>query len=338
MNPNSEDTTTEQPVLRLLQNLGWDEVLNGFKDTAGLQDGATGRNTLDEVVLTKYLYSALQKINPNIPGVAIEAAVTELQRDRSAMSAIAANQEIYKLIKDGFKTSYEDENRNRKDIIICIIDWDNRSNNSFVAINQFWVLGRLHKRRPDIIGFINGLPLIHIELKAPGESADKAFNDNLRDYRDTIPQLFWYNQFIMISNGIDTKLGSMTATLEHFNEWKRIESEDEVGRVSLETAIRATCSPERALDIIENFVLFTVGDDGKPAKIIAKNHQYIGVNNAINALKAGEGGKLGVFWHTQGSGKSFSMMFFCPENHAQAAWQLDIRNCHRSARPRPADL
>ena len=309
-NPNTEDSAIEKPTLKLLKNLNWDEILTAFAEIESSEARTTGRKMLDEVVLSKYLYPALQKINVSAPEEAIDATIAELQRDRSVMSAVAANQEVYKLIKDGFKTSYEDENGERKDIVIRIIDWDKISNNSFVAISQFWVLGRLHKRRPDIIGFINGLPLIHIELKAPGESVDKAFHDNLRDYRDTIPQLFWYNQFIIISNGIDTKLGSMTASLEHFNEWKRIDSEDELGKVSLETTIRATCSPERALDIIENFVLFTVGDDSKPAKIIAKNHQYIGVNNAINALKTGVGGKLGVFWHTQGSGKSFSMIFF----------------------------
>ncbi len=309
MNLNSEDATTEKPALELLTNLGW-EVFDAFAETDGALPELTGRERLDEVVLIKYLRPALEKLNPTAPREAIDATITELQRDRSTMTPVMANQEIYKLIKDGYKTSFLNDRGESEDVTVYIVDLMNPTNNTFTAISQFWILGRLHKRRPDIIGFVNGLPLVHIELKAPGEKASDAYRDNLRDYRDTIPQLFWYNQFIIISNGTDSRVGSMTAPLEHFAEWKRINDEGEVGVVSLDTAIRATCAPERALDIIENFVLFTVGDDGKTVKIVAKNHQYIGVNNAVESLRSGNDGRLGVFWHTQGSGKSFSMVFF----------------------------
>lgn len=310
MNLNSEDLTTEQPALQLLTELGWDEVFDAYAETDGPQQALTGRDTLDEVVLVKYLRPALQNINPGLPQEVIEATIIELQRDRSTMSPIAANQEIYGLIKNGFKTSFENDQGERENSTVKIVDWDTPANNSFVAINQFWILGRLHKRRPDVLGFINGLPLIHIELKSPSETAEKAYTDNLRDYRDTIPQLFWYNQFIIISNGLDASMGSMSASLEHFNEWKRINDEGEAGVISLDTMLRATCGLERALDIIENFVLFTIGDEGKAKKIVAQNHQYIGVNNAVASLQNGSDGRLGVFWHTQGSGKSFSMVFF----------------------------
>lgn len=309
MNRNSEDATTEKPALDLLKQLGWD-ILDAFAETDGPREELSGRVALDEVVLIKLLRPALEKLNPEVPTDALDQTITELQRDRSTMSPVSANQEIYTLIKNGYKASFLNENGDTDNITIKIIDWQNPSNNSYVAISQFWILGRLHKRRPDILGFINGLPLVHIELKAPGEKATDAFNKNIRDYRDTIPQLFWYNQFIIISNGTETKVGSVTASLDHFGEWKRINDEGEAGVISLDTTLRATCTPQRALDIIENFVLFTIDDKGRTTKIVAKNHQFIGVNNAIDSLRNGDDGRLGVFWHTQGSGKSYSMVFF----------------------------
>lgn len=309
MNRNSEDATTEKPALDLLRNLGW-ETIDAFAETDGAISEISGRATLDEVVLTKYLRPALEKFNPDVPRDAIDQAITELQRDRSTMSPVAANQEVYTIIKNGYKASYLNDHGESEDITIKIVDWQNPSNNTFTAFSQFWILGRLHKRRPDVLGFVNGLPLVHIELKAPGEKANSAYTDNIRDYRDTIPQLLWYNQFIIISNGTDTKVGSVTAPLDHFGKWKRINDEGEAGIISLDTTLRATCAPERALDIIENFVLFTIDEKGRTIKIVAKNHQFIGVNNAVEALRSGNDGRLGVFWHTQGSGKSYSMVFF----------------------------
>jgi type I restriction enzyme R subunit len=162
-----------------------------------------------------------------------------------------------------------------------------------------------------LIGFVNGLPLIFIELKKSHSKVEHAFKNNLKDYKSTIPQLFWYNAFIILSNGSQAKIGSVTAGWEHFSDWKRINSEGEQGVISLETLIRGTCEKSRFLDLVENFTVF---DDAKGGliKIVAKNHQYLGVNNSVAALeqiKANQG-KLGVFWHTQGSGKSFSMVFF----------------------------
>lgn len=309
MNLNSEDATTEKPALELLRNLGW-EILDAFSESDGALPQISGRERLDEVVLVKYLRPVLEKLNPDAPIAVIDETIAELQRDLSTMSPVAANQEIYKIVKDGYKTTFQNTDGEPESITVYVVDMMNPTNNNFTAISQFWVLGQLHKRRPDIIGFINGLPLVHIELKAPSEKATDAFYGNIRDYRDTIPQLFWYNQFIIISNGTDTRVGSLTAPLEHYAEWKRINDEGETGIVSLDTTLRATCEPSRVIDIIENFILFTVNDDGKTAKIVAKNHQHIGVNNAIKSLKDGDDGRLGVFWHTQGSGKSYSMVFF----------------------------
>ena len=214
------------------------------------------------------------------------------------------------MIKDGirFNISLDDEFEEIE--IIKIIDFDNPDNNDFFLASQFWVTGEMYKRRADLIGFVNGLPLIFIELKASHKKLNDAYNDNLSDYKNSIPQLFWYNAFIILSNGSESKIGSISAEWGHFSDWKKISSEEEQGIISLETIVKGTCQKDRFLDLLENFILFQ--DTGSLIKIIARNHQFLGVNNAIESFKRikENQGKLGVFWHTQGSGKSFSMIFF----------------------------
>jgi type I restriction enzyme R subunit len=177
--------------------------------------------------------------------------------------------------------------------------------------SQFWIAGDYGKKRADLIGFVNGIPLVFIELKASHKKLEMAFEKNLSDYKTTIPQLFWYNAVCILSNGSKANIGSMTAGWEHFSEWKKINSEGEEGIVSIETMIRGVCDQAKLLDIVENFVLFDESK-GEPKKLVAKNHQFLGVNNAIAAVQhiKDNQGKLGVFWHTQGSGKSYSMVFF----------------------------
>ena len=165
---------------------------------------------------------------------------------------------------------------------------------------------------PDLVGFVNGLPLVVIELKKPGVPARAAFDENLRHYKQQIPALFWFNALLIASNGTDSRVGSLTADWERFFEWKRIEREDEPRRVSLEVIIRGTCERARLLDLVENFTLFSEHKAGL-VKIIGQNHQFLGVNNAITSMLAARKlghGRGGVFWQTQGSGKSFSMVFF----------------------------
>ncbi|MBI3813390.1 MAG: type I restriction endonuclease subunit R [Nitrospinae bacterium] len=159
--------------------------------------------------------------------------------------------------------------------------------------------------------FINGLPLIFIELKGVHRKLENAYRNNLKDYKDTIPQLFWYNAFIILSNGSESRIGTVTADYEYFSEWKKINSEGEEGIVSLDTIIKGTCEKTNFLDLLENFILFH-DTGGSIVKILTKNHQYLGMNNAIESFKKikENQGRLGVFWHTQGSGKSFSMIFF----------------------------
>ena len=225
----------------------------------------------------------------------------------------AANLEVYRLLKEDLPVSVPDRvHGGQKAERLRVVDWEHPANNDFLLVSQFSVTGALYTCRLDLVGFVNGLPLVVIELKKPGVPARAAFDENLSHYKAEIPQLFWFNALLIASNGTDSRVGSLTADWERFFEWKRIEREDEPRRVSLEVMIRGTCDKTRLLDLVENFTLFSEHKAGL-VKIIGQNHQFLGVNNAIAAsLKARtEGhGRGGVFWQTQGSGKSFSMVFY----------------------------
>ncbi len=309
MGDYSENSLVEQPAIELFGELGW-QTANCFHEKFGTS-ATLGRETPNEVILLRRLRAALVRLNPDLPHEAIALAIEELTRDRSVMSPANANREVYRLLKNGVKVSFRGKENEETVENVRIIDWNEPSNNDFFLASQFWVSGEMYRRRADLVGFVNGLPLIFIELKASHRRLEHAYRDNLRDYKNTIPQIFWYNGFIILSNGSQSKIGSMTAEWEHFAEWKKINSEGEEGIVSLDTMIRGTCEPARLLDIVENFTLFSEASGGI-VKLVAKNHQYLGVNNATEALKQIEKnrGRLGVFWHTQGSGKSYSMVFF----------------------------
>jgi type I restriction enzyme R subunit len=255
----------------------------------------------------------LTRLNPTLPPEAIAAAVDELTRDRSTLLLEQANREVYGLLKDGIKVSVPDrEHGGQKTERLRVVDWEAPANNDFLAVSQFSVTGQLYTCRPDLVGFVNGLPLVVIELKKPGVPARTAFDDNLTHYKQQIPALFWCNALLIASNGSDSRVGSLTADWGRFFEWKRIEREDEPRRVSLEVMLRGTCDRTRLLDLVENFTLFSEHKAGL-VKILGQNHQFIGVNNAITAsLEARQQGhgRGGVFWQTQGSGKSFSMVFY----------------------------
>lgn len=309
MNKFSENTLIEMPALNLFSGLGW-ETADCFEEVLGA-DSPLGRETTSQVLLPKRLLPALRKLNPTLPEEALASAFQELERDRSLLSPARANQEVYHLLKDGVKVSLRDKHGREQFETVRLVDWELPENNDFFLASQMWVSGDLYKRRPDLIGFVNGIPLLFVELKAAHKRLENAYQHNLRDYRDTIPQLFWYNALVILSNGADTVVGSMTAPWEHFAEWKKINSEGEEGIVSLETAIRGLCEKSRFLDMVENFTLFAEMQGGLQ-KLVAKNHQYLGVNNALQSIqKIRENqGRLGVFWHTQGSGKSYSMILF----------------------------
>jgi len=305
----TEDTLVEQEAIKhMLEDLKYDEHMNCFDEKF---PETLGRETTAEVILKDKLIKGIKNINSNLPDEAIKKAVDEVSKDRSQLSMVKANEDVYKLIKNGVKVRIKN-NKGSYDIkTVKIVDLENPSKNEFFLASQFWITGEIYKRRPDLIVFINGIPLVLIELKAPGVKVKRAFDENITDYKEAIPQLFWYNAFIIISNGKESKIGSITSGYEHFSEWKKISEEKEAGIISLDTILTGTCDKTRCMDLIENFTFFFTLE-GNIIKIVAKNHQYLGVNNAIESFKTRKKnkGRLGVFWHTQGSGKSFSMIFF----------------------------
>lgn len=306
-----EDLLVEQSAMGLLRELGW-ETFDAMSHKPG-EGTPFGRDNFSDVVLADELLAALQALNPDLPEVALRDAAAQVSLPRLDMQRVMANREIYSLLKEGVSVTFNDSEGEQRTERVKVIDWETPENNRFLAVNQLWLVSPdgLYTRRPDIIGFVNGLPLVLMELKALQYPARKAFEDNLRDYRDTLPGLFEHNALLVASNGAEAKLGSLTAGWEHFSDWKKVEREDEPRRPGLETLIRGVMDKGRLLDIVENFTLFTETEGGLN-KIVAMNHQYLGVNNAIRALEYSKqnGGKLGVFWHTQGSGKSYSMVFF----------------------------
>ncbi|MEF8732651.1 MAG: HsdR family type I site-specific deoxyribonuclease [Candidatus Accumulibacter meliphilus] len=307
----SEDQLVEQPAIALFATLGW-QTVSAQEEIFG-EGGTLGRETKGEVVLAERLKAALSKFNPILPPEAISNAVDELTRDRSAMSLEAANREVYRLLKEGITVSVPDrEHGGQKTERLRVVDWEQPENNNFVLVSQLTVTGPLYTCRPDLVGFVNGLPWVVIELKKPGVPARAAFDENLTHYKQQIPALFWSNALLIACNGTESRVGSLTADWGRWVEWKRIECEDEPRRVSLEVMLRGTCEPTRLLDLVENFTLFSEHKSGL-VKTLAQNHQFLGVNNAIasmlEARKLGHG-RGGVFWQTQGSGKSFSMVFF----------------------------
>jgi type I restriction enzyme, R subunit len=309
LSPDSEEAL-EGTTIRLFEELGW-VTANCYHETLG-PGSVFGRETTEQVVLEKKLRAAIDKLNPGLSRNALELAVDELTKDRSTLSPVRANQEVYRLLKDGIRVSVRRNDDDDESIeTVRVMDWNAPGNNDFFLASQCWISGEYGKKRADLIGFVNGIPLVFIELKASHKALANAYNFNLSDYRTTIPQVFWYNAVIILSNGTHSNIGSMTAGWEHFAEWKKINSEGEEGIVSLETMIRGVCDPTRLLDLVENFAIYSDAKGGTQ-KLVAKNHQFLGVNNAIAAveeIKANHG-KLGVFWHTQGSGKSYSMVFF----------------------------
>jgi len=307
----TEDQLVERPAIALFSALGW-ETVSAMEETFG-PGGTIGRETKGEVVLVNRLRMALAKFNPTLPREAINTAVDELTRDRSAMSTEAANREVYRLLKDGIPISVPDrEHGGQKTERLRVIDWSSPEQNDFLLVSQFSVVGSLYTCRPDLVGFVNGLPWVVVELKKPGAPPRTAFDENLTHYKHEIPPLFWYSALLIASNGTDSRVGSLTADWDRFFEWKRVEREDEPRRVSLEVMLRGTCDRARLLDLVENFMLFSEHKAGL-VKVLGQNHQVLGVNNAIGSMlearKLGHG-RGGVFWQTQGSGKSFSMVFF----------------------------
>tara|TARA_R110002020_G_scaffold419155_1_gene628394 strand:- start:4396 stop:7593 length:3198 start_codon:yes stop_codon:yes gene_type:complete len=319
-NDYSEDSLIEQTTMRLLGDLEWETANVFYNETFGAT-GTIGRDDQGQVILKHHFLTAIKELNPSLPDAAYIQAYEQISKAELSKTLIDLNKGKYELLKRGIPVTYKDQKgelvREKK---LKVFDFENPTSNHFLAVQQLWVAGVSgRKRRADVVGFVNGIPLVFIELKAHHIPIRQAYEKNISDYKDVIPKLWHTNAFIILSNGIESKVGSLTSKFEHYHEWKRIREEEE-GIISLETVLKGTCDKSNLLDIFENYILYDDSLD-KTAKLVARNHQFLGVNKAYNHFqdlkskyKAGlisreESQRLGVFWHTQGSGKSYSMVF-----------------------------
>ena len=305
----SENILVQESAGNLLHDeLGWEVALAYNEETLG-ENGTFGRSSYKEILLRPYFRSALRRLNPWITEAQMMEAEQKMEEHLSTASLLAINEGKYYLIRDGIPVTISHPKGQRELRTAILIDFTNPENNDFLALKEMKIHGDLYRRRTDIVGFVNGIPLLFVELKRADVDVQNAYTDNYTDYLDTIPQLFYYNAFLILSNGVEAKVGTLGSKYEFFHEWKRLE-EGERGSVALETMLRGICSKENFLDLLENFILYD-HSAGRTAKILARNHQYLGVNEAVKAYEARKlnEGKLGVFWHTQGSGKSYSMAF-----------------------------
>lgn len=373
---NSEDRLVQATfAAHLKDKLGWDSVIAWNDETFG-PDGTLGRASTNDAVLTRDLRAALKRLNPELPPSAIDDAVRSLTVHDFSRSMVQHNQDFARAIRNGVLVSWRDANGQRRDARARVIDFDNAPGaNSFLAVRELKLTGLRtpnYNRRADLVCFVNGLPLVFIELKAVYKNIRAGFDGNLSDYMDenVIAHAFHHNAFLVVSNGDRARYGSITSEWNHFYEWKRLEETDK-GKLDAEALLDGMLSHDRLLDIVENFILFDESKAGKIRKVVARNHQVLGVNRAVASVAhqeelkrefpldkrlqhrvielpleqraktdqkrlaslESEGltalpsfipegpiniierahpdlGRLGVFWHTQGSGKSYSMAFF----------------------------
>lgn len=310
----SEDDI-EQSLLKRLKDLEWDWIECDPAVEKQDEVASTGRANSSECILPEILRESLKDLNPGIAPEVIDSIVSDFRKDYTGTDIVDTNYKLYNQIRNGINVKIR---KNGKDDfeIVKLIDFDDPLKNKFTAVNQMWIKGHFRYRRPDVLLFVNGMPVVFIELKNSTVKVQEAYNKNLLSYREDIPNIFALNQICVLSNGLTTKLGAFNADYEFFFEWLRVNKEDEHidrNKIAAEGSsilylIDGLFKKDRLIDYIENFIFF----DNKRTKIIAKNHQYLGVNNLMENASNREAlkGKLGVFWHTQGSGKSYSMVMF----------------------------
>ncbi|MBR1208929.1 MULTISPECIES: type I restriction endonuclease subunit R [unclassified Bradyrhizobium] len=373
---NSEDQLVQATFAgHLKDKLNWDSVY-AFNDETFGPDGTLRRKDTTEAVLTRDLRAALECLNLDLPASAIDEAMRALTVHDFSRSMVQHNQDFHRLIRNGVPVSYRDAAGHLRNARARVIDFDNKpGSNRFLAVRELKLTGLRtpnYNRRADLVCFVNGLPLVFIELKAVYKNIRAGFDGNLSDYMDenVIAHAFHHNAFLIVSNGDRARYGSITSEWEHFYEWKRLEEADK-GKVDAEALLDGMLAHDRLLDIIENYVLFDESKPGATRKVVARNHQVLGVNLAVSSVERQEAlkrefplekrlrhrvielplekrptkdrrrlpasvgmeeaaqspfipegpvsiverahpdlGRLGVFWHTQGSGKSYSMAFF----------------------------
>ncbi|MES4683270.1 type I restriction endonuclease subunit R [Pseudomonas aeruginosa] len=284
------------------------------------------RESYRDVILTMRLRTAIARLNPQVPLAAREDALHQVL-ELGVVVQLSANRLFHRLLVSGVPVQYQKDGETRGDFV-RLIDWADVRANEWLAVNQFSIQGQKHIRRPDIILFVNGLPLVLLELKNPADvNADlvKAF-DQIQTYKEQIPDVFEYNEILVISDGSEARMGSLSADIERFARWRTIDgvTVDPLGEFNeLETLVRGVLQPAMLLDYLRYFVLFE--DDGRLVKKIAGYHQFHAVRAAIqqvvSASRPGGTHKGGVVWHTQGSGKSITMTCFAARVMQEAAME-----------------
>lgn len=306
----SENILVQNSAGDLLRDaLKWDDVVFAYnKETLG-ENGTLGRKSYKEIVLIRYLRKALFALNNWLTEDLCDTAIKNLLAYTASDTLMQVNQRKYEMLREGISIPYKKPNGETEDRLVRVFNFEQPEKNHFLAVKEMKIHGDLYRRRTDIVGFVNGIPLLFIELKKQNVAVQDAYTCNYTDYLNTIPQLFHFNAFIIFSNGVEAKVGTLGSKYDFFHEWKRLKEAD-AGAVDLETMLRGICGKANFMDLLENFILYD-RSGGKTAKILARNHQYLGVNEAVESYKDRKlkDGKLGVFWHTQGSGKSYSMVF-----------------------------
>lgn len=306
------ESVVEGAALGWLSELGYTVIYGG---TIAPGESKAERESYKEVVLKGRLLSALRRLNPALPNEAVDEAYRKITQPQSP-SLIEDNRAFHRMLVNGVEVEYMRDGRLTGDIA-ALADWENPSYNDWLAVNQFTVQDGMHNRRPDIVIFLNGLPLVVMELKNPtSEKADiwSAFNQ-LQTYKEQIPSIFAYNSFLLVSNSNEARVGTITANRERFMPWRTIEGEGDAPTTlpQLQVVLKGMFERRRFLDYVRHFVVFEQ-DGPNIAKKMAGYHQFHAVNRAVaETVKAsGAAGdrRIGVVWHTQGSGKSLTMAFY----------------------------
>lgn len=306
----------ERWVLEILADLGWPHVY-GPHITPG--ESASERADYREVILAGRLRDGVRRLNPHLPLEAIADVVAQVRRTESPLIE-SENWNAYRYLVQGVPVEYRSDAGMLRSDRARLVDWDTPENNDLVAINQFSIQGHKRTRRPDVLLFVNGLPLAILELKRPGKAyarVEGAFRQ-LQTYRSQIPEVFKWNQLAVVSDGIDARAGSFSAQWNHWAAWKTIDGsrrdpKDADGHriPAIEVLIRGVFQPDVFFDLCRHFVA-TFGDGADTRKAVAKYHQYWAVNRAVDQTleSIGTDGRIGVVWHTQGSGKSLEMAYY----------------------------
>ncbi len=271
------------------------------------------RKEFSDVVLVERLKQAIDRLNPSIPQEAKDDAIKKVLRQTS-QDLLENNKQFHKYITDGIDVEYRSTDGRIKGDKVYLFDFKNPEKNDFLAASEFTVIENKHNRRPDIVIFVNGLPLVIIELKDPTDANTNIYKayEQLQTYKAEIPSIFRYNSFLVISDGVESKVGTISSNKEWFITWKTINGEKKAYLTELETEIKGMLNKKIILDIIKNYIVFEVNQD-KTIKKLAAYHQYDAVNKVIKSTRdavTGKDKRAGVIWHTQGSGKSLTMVFY----------------------------